>query len=232
MKLYSKFASYYDGLYWRKNYGLEADFVLAQFERVFGRKAESVVDFGCGTGKHVEVFVERGLNAKGMDSSDEMLEIARTRKGDFSKGNFVQDKLGEGFDLATCLFSTLQHADKRDLPAAIKNFHGHLDEGLCFVDAHNTNSSMTFVNTFMDKERKIAKMSTWRVVSGDSMRRETAWLTEDGLDVSEMFLSRLLPGELQEMAEDAGFDKTVFFGGWSGQPMSTGDRFIAMMVKR
>jgi demethylmenaquinone methyltransferase/2-methoxy-6-polyprenyl-1,4-benzoquinol methylase len=42
----------------------------------------SVLDVGCGTGAHLEIYVESGAECVGLDSSPAMLEQASTRLGD------------------------------------------------------------------------------------------------------------------------------------------------------
>lgn len=238
MKLYSKFARFYDGLYHRKDYGLEVDLILNLFEEIFEKKAKRVADFGCGTGKHVEIFTEKGLEAIGMDNSDHMLEIAKTRKGDFVKGDFIDDSFEGKFDIATCLFSTFQHATTRDeMLEALRNFYNQLGEnGLVFIDIHNINSTMTFVNTLCEHDTKLAKTTTWRILSAENMKRESVWFLEEGgnvsFDVSEMTIGRIGSLELEKLAKEAGFDKVVRFGGWRGQKFSDDKRFIVMLVKQ
>ncbi|MBW2195873.1 MAG: class I SAM-dependent methyltransferase [Deltaproteobacteria bacterium] len=42
---------------------------------------ERVIDIGCGTGRHLEMFLNMGLDVTGLDASPHMLEFARKRLG-------------------------------------------------------------------------------------------------------------------------------------------------------
>ncbi len=235
MKLHTTFARYYDGLYGRKNYGVEAEFMVSYFQKVFDRKPKRVVDFGCGTGRHVEEFVKRGLEAVGVDRSDEMLELARERKGEFVKGDLLETSVEGNTDIVTCLFSSFQQVEKRRMKDALKAFHDQLgSEGLCFLDVHNVDESSTFVNTFQDSKEKVAKITTWRAVNADEMELETVWLVEKGelsFEVEKTPMTRFLSSEIEEAGKKVGFRRAVFFGGWRGQKTTGEKRFIVMLVK-
>jgi len=93
--------------------------VLAQWFCVPG----SLIDFGCGTGRHILQFVRRGFEVTGMDMSEHMLAITREKLGqenlsaqliqsDFCTelhGSSTGDGIPEPvrFDYGLCMFSTL-----------------------------------------------------------------------------------------------------------------------------
>ena len=74
-----------------------------------------LLDLGCGTGRHLVHFAQRGFEVTGIDLSDHMLAVARRKlaqagcgatliNGDISK--LHQIELGH-FDYVICMFSTL-----------------------------------------------------------------------------------------------------------------------------
>jgi ubiquinone/menaquinone biosynthesis C-methylase UbiE len=79
----------------------------------------SVLDMGCGTGTHLELYQKAGCTVVGIDSSRAMLEVARTRlteraelyHGDASRLPFPY----ESFDLVLAMF--LLHA----IPASVRS---------------------------------------------------------------------------------------------------------------
>ncbi len=89
---------------------VDLDFARRHFPRP-GR----LVDLGCGTGRLLLPFAQRGYSCLGVDLSEEMLRIVGEKmkaagvKVERLKANLVQlDCLGDAsFDYAACLFSTL-----------------------------------------------------------------------------------------------------------------------------
>jgi len=45
------------------------------------KKGERVLDIGCGTGNHLLLFYQLGLDVTGLDASPYMLDIAKSRFG-------------------------------------------------------------------------------------------------------------------------------------------------------
>ena len=75
-----------------------------------------LLDLGCGTGRHLVQFAERGFDVTGVDLSESMLEIARTKLARAAvAGTLHHASLldltrlfpRQHFDYAACMFSTL-----------------------------------------------------------------------------------------------------------------------------
>lgn len=62
----------------RKAYCLEGKLLLKLGELAVGQR---VLEVGCGTGAHLDVFLKKGLNVTGIDISPPMLWIARQKLG-------------------------------------------------------------------------------------------------------------------------------------------------------
>ena len=69
---------YYDRVYWWKDYDQEIDFLVKAFRRC-GIRGKRVLEVACGTGSHSKILVERGYEVTGVDISDDMLRIARSK---------------------------------------------------------------------------------------------------------------------------------------------------------
>ncbi|WP_345993133.1 class I SAM-dependent methyltransferase [Sulfurimonas sp. HSL-1716] len=135
-ELYSK---YYDLLYADKDYAGEVDYVngLIAANR---KDAKTLLDMGCGTGKHAELFCDKGYTVHGVDLSEEMLGIAesrRTGKEDnltFSKSDITKLKLDKKFDAVVSLFHVMSYQNSNDeLLQAFQVAREHLKEGGIFI---------------------------------------------------------------------------------------------------
>ena len=100
---YRRVASLYDRLFEPLNRGLRS-LGLRMFPPEPGMK---VLDVGCGTGVHLEIYRRSECELYGIDSSPSMLDIARKRLGEDAKlrlGSATELPYEDGlFDLALCM---------------------------------------------------------------------------------------------------------------------------------
>lgn len=75
---YRNIAGIYDRLFENMNRGLR----LAGIRMFRPSKGMDVLDVGCGTGSHLELYQRYECNLYGIDLSPSMLEVARVRLGD------------------------------------------------------------------------------------------------------------------------------------------------------
>lgn len=66
MTIFGDYARYYDVLYQDKDYAGEADFVLSCLVRRQG-EPRTLLDLGCGTGRHGLEMARRGVSVTGVD---------------------------------------------------------------------------------------------------------------------------------------------------------------------
>ena len=128
---YGELAKYYDILYQWKDYEKEASVVKELVERYKTSQGNSLLDVGCGTGKHLQ-YLTGTFDCVGMDASEKMLEQARrnVRGAGFVQGDMVNFDLRRQFDVVLCLFSSIGFVrTHRRLGMTLKNFAGHLRTG-------------------------------------------------------------------------------------------------------
>jgi SAM-dependent methyltransferase len=72
-------AGAYDTVYAAKNYGAECDAVERLIARYGDGAMKTLLDMGCGTGRHAAIFADHGFEVTGIDQSESMLALARER---------------------------------------------------------------------------------------------------------------------------------------------------------
>lgn len=68
-----RYAELYDALYAEKDYAGEVDCVLALMDR----NVDTLLDIGCGTGRHARAFAARGVQVTGIDIDPSMIAVAQ-----------------------------------------------------------------------------------------------------------------------------------------------------------
>lgn len=103
-------AAGYDALYRKRDVEGEVATVMRAADGWLP-KPYSVLDLGCGTGRHIEELAGRGYRATGIDVSPALVDIARRRNpGErIEVADLRSYSLGESFDLAIALFGVLDY---------------------------------------------------------------------------------------------------------------------------
>lgn len=101
-----KYAKIYDKIYADKDYEGEVDFL----EQIFGGKVKTVIDIGCGTGRHAEILKKRGYRVTGVEPSEAMAKIAKKRGIEVIKGkvtDFPVSGKKKHWDAAIAMFNVM-----------------------------------------------------------------------------------------------------------------------------
>lgn len=122
----------------------------------------SVVDFGCGQGRHCVELAHRNIkNVVGVDYIKKSVEIANEKIKDYIKNDaFIcadcrTVSLGKNFDVAICLYDVVgTYADDNDNRLLIENIYKHLKpDGIALISVMNYESTLHFAkNTFVLEE--------------------------------------------------------------------------------
>jgi SAM-dependent methyltransferase len=134
--LYSK---YYDLLYYEKDYENEAKYVDKLIKSCMPN-AKTILDMGCGTGKHASFFCDMGYVVLGVDLSESMLKIAQKRcigredKLSFIQSNIAEIDLKKKYDVVVSLFHVMSYQNSNvDLVKALQSAMKHLNSGGIFI---------------------------------------------------------------------------------------------------
>lgn len=144
MTIFGDYARYYDVLYQDKDYAGEADFVLSCLVRRQG-EPRTLLDLGCGTGRHGLEMARRGVSVTGVDMSATMLEMGRQALAAapdlppgvtpprLLEGDARTVRLDARFDAVTSLFHVMSYQNtEEDALAVLETARCHLKPGGCF----------------------------------------------------------------------------------------------------
>lgn len=127
---FSASAHVYDALLRHKDYAAASASLVALVQRLVP-DAKTLLDVGCGTGRHLE-YLGRRYHVEGVDGSPEMLEIARRRCPDarLHHGLIESFHLSKRFDVVVCLFGSIAYAtDVASLRRAAHRLAEHTTPG-------------------------------------------------------------------------------------------------------
>jgi ubiquinone/menaquinone biosynthesis C-methylase UbiE len=131
---FAEIARDYDRMFLRD---LEADrgMLVTLFERY---SAKTVLDCACGTGVHTEIIAREGFHVAGSDTSDHMLEVARSKLSaaglavDLYKSSWrdLPDVVPGRYDAVICMGNSLAHEpDGETVVESLRGMFTMLNEG-------------------------------------------------------------------------------------------------------
>jgi SAM-dependent methyltransferase len=139
---FAKYALCYDLLYRDKDYAAEAGYV-GRLIRSAMPAARSLLEFGCGTGRHARLLCAMGFDVHGVDHSPEMVAIANASmpvaaagSGVFTSqvGDICKAHVGRCFDAVLALFHVVSYQTTQDaLRATFAAAAAHLAPGGVFI---------------------------------------------------------------------------------------------------
>ena len=140
MKIFKKYADFYDSYYIDKDYESEANFVLDLAKQTSTPPPRTVLDIGCGTGGHLIPFAKKGLKVTGFDLSEAMINQARKKiKNSNIKAKVKVDDArtyrdGKKYELVVAMFAVIGYLiSNENFLAGLKTAMIHLSENGFFI---------------------------------------------------------------------------------------------------
>jgi SAM-dependent methyltransferase len=178
-------------------------------------RAGRVLDLCCGTGNLARELVTRGYHVTGVDSSGEMLRVAREKvpEANFIHADAADFALDHRIDAAVCLFDSVNHLLEADqVRGAFRSVSAALQPEGCFVFDINTGEAYGdqwndaacevqpdhafFLRGGFDPQSRIGRTEI------TMFRREKCWQRAD----VEMRQRPWEIGEIEPMLRAAGFN--------------------------
>lgn len=143
MSAFQHYARYYDLLYKDKDYPAEVNYIQEKINR-FIPDARTILELGCGTGRHACLLAERNFEITGTDISEPMITLAHARQAQlpqaiskrthFQQGDIRGLDLGRQFDVVLSLFHVFSYLTTNDdLKQGFQTVFKHLRPGGLFL---------------------------------------------------------------------------------------------------
>lgn len=139
MEAFQDYAYYYNAFYQDKDYTAESQQVDTLLKR-YGGEVRTIINYGCGTGRHDIELSKLGYDCTGIDISPLMIDIAKENSRN-AKGNivfFTADirtyEPNVKFDAVISLFHVMSYQNSNeDILAAFQSARKALDAGGIFL---------------------------------------------------------------------------------------------------
>lgn len=139
MTPFELYGQYYDLIYADKDYAGEVDYIHKCIQAHMSQP-DAVLDLGCGTGRHMALFSEKGYKVAGVDRSPEMLKLAKQNlnavhtESALYEGDVRTIRINQSFDVVMALFHVMSYqVGNQDLRQAFATAQEHLKEGGLFL---------------------------------------------------------------------------------------------------
>lgn len=217
-----------------------------------------LLELGCGTGRALVSLAQAGFEIDGIDSSPEMLRIARAKvqaAGISDRGRLIQGDFRHGltagrYRLAFALMNTFLHLGRPEQESALRGWHSALaPHGLLLIDIFAPDVAelaaldgrLEWDKTWIDPAtgRQVMKLLARTVDPAEQVIEASHIYDEidaDGLvrrSVASFELTYLWKNEAHLLLEKTGFEVEELYGDWAMSDFnSTSERMIFVARKR
>ncbi|HAR62074.1 MAG: SAM-dependent methyltransferase [Candidatus Margulisiibacteriota bacterium] len=249
MSVFADYSSYYDLLYKDKDYKGEIDYI-DMLIRKYNPRAKTILDLGCGTGRHDILLAERGYCIHGVDLSEEMIKIAKQYESSdrlsFSAGDIRNIKCGKKFDVIISLFHVMSYQIKNeDITSVVNTVSRHLEKGGVFIfdcwygPAVLTDMPVVRVKRLENDELTVLRIAEpvmhpdENVVDVNYQLYITDKLSGNHSEVREMHKMRYwFKPEIEEVLKNKGFELIAYEEWMSGKPTGLDTWGVCWVVKK
>jgi len=203
----------------------------------------TIVDLGCGRGRHAIPLSRRGYRVTGVDLSEKMLGLARARaQREGASVEWVREDMRKfvrrgAFDACLSLFTSFGYFNDEENEQVIRNVSMNLKAGGAFLlDLRNVQKGLAGEED-MDTELSVpAGRLRLRVRFDRDSRRARAeheLTRRDGIRISSAFDVRIYSEvELTGMLRRAGMRVAAVHGSLDGAPFTPGAERMVVIAKR
>jgi ubiquinone/menaquinone biosynthesis C-methylase UbiE len=240
MSFYKKIARYYDDIFpVSKN---TVDFI----KRVSGNTAKDILDIACGTGGYSIELSKSGHHLTGIDMDSKMIEVAKKKNKEhnekikFMQGDMIKlTELFEDnqFDSVFCIGNSLVHLENKEL---IKEFFKKVkqvlkDSGNLIIQVINydriISKDLKGLPTIFNDEHNLSFERYYEINEElDKILFKTILTVGDEKLQNQIWLTKLLHDELNQMLKESGFKDISVYGDFSGKPFEKENSYSTIIV--
>ena len=141
METFQDYAYYYNAFYKDKNYEKEAKQIDGLIKK-YMKHTRTIINYGCGTGKHDRELVKLGYVCTGIDVSQTMIELAQQNNKvlvldnlvDFEEADIRTYEPRKKYDVVISLFHVMSYQNSNvDILLAFKSARKALNKGGLFI---------------------------------------------------------------------------------------------------
>jgi SAM-dependent methyltransferase len=250
MDAYTGFAEVYDLFMDDVPYEEWAD-RLCSILKEFQIEDGILLDLGCGTGKLTRLLSGRGYDMIGVDSSVEMLEIARSAEAEERDGQILyllQDM--RSFELYGTVRAVYSACDclnyileEDELLTVFKLVNNYLDPGGIFIFDMNTPfkyEELLADNTFAEnrEEGSFIWENYYDSESGINEYDLTLFVKEEDTEQSRFlrfqevhYQKNYSPERVRELLREAGLEFVAAYDGYTGQPLKPDSERMTIVAR-
>jgi SAM-dependent methyltransferase len=138
MNVFNRYATYYDLLYSEKDYSGETEYVHNLIQSQCPG-AQTILNLGCGSGRHDRWLADYGYFVTGIDISEPMIAVAKQATSGKESLEYIHSdvrsvRLGKKYDAVIALFHVISYQiTNEDLLDVFATAHYHLKQNGVFV---------------------------------------------------------------------------------------------------
>ena len=135
MDNFKNYAKYYDLLYKDKDYNKESKYIIDKIIKWGGtQQVKTILELGCGTGKHAKLLQSNGYSVYGIDLSANMIKLAKQNGVNCEVADIRTYRQSNKFDCCVSLFhiASYQNSDE-DISDYFKTASFHLKQDGIFI---------------------------------------------------------------------------------------------------
>lgn len=216
------------------------------FENLFSEFGiQNVLDCACGTGQHLYMLSEMGLDVAGSDYSEAMLEMAEKNLAARGKElplqqcdfRYLEKVYMEKFDAVVCLTTALPHLhSETDLITALKSMKARLsDKGLLILTQGTThyNLSLPAIEVVVNREdfsRVFVKEQDdqFQTIHVLDLYHSTKRMESNQYDIVYKII---LDEEYRSLLTNAGFNQIQIYGDYDRSPYDQKSKRLVVVAR-
>lgn len=237
--VFEEYATFYDLFYASKHYSDEVEYIRNIINQ-YKPDTESILDLGCGTGKHAILLAREGYQVTGIDRSESMLNQARLNKSglekeykknlEFCRSDITALQLDTRFDVVCSLFHVISYqVSNREISETFKSVSKHLVNGGLFIfdvwygPGVLTSKPEYRKNTYKDSNSEITRIANPEILPDKNIVKVAyKLLLEDGKNEinEDHYMRYFFTPEIEMFLDNFGMKILEIYDGYTSKKVS------------